>query len=440
MATATIPSHPLLAGAESLLDGPGGQPGFLAERRRQAAASFAELGLPTRAWEEWRFTGVSHLEDALWTVAERAPQLPSIDDPPLGDANRLVVVDGWLEPGLSRLHGLPDGVFVGSLAEAAVRRPELVEPHLARHAALNDHPFVALNAAQFRDGVLLWIPAGMVLDRPIEVQLVARRHERPTLALPRVLIVAGRGSQAAVVQRSAGGSADTLTCSVTEVVLEDGAALDHYSVVDDDHGATHIAALEVRQGRNSAMHSGVFVTGGGLVRSDLTVTLGGTGADATLEGLYLTAGRQHVDNHLLVRHSVPSCTSRQLYKGILDGSSRAVFNGRIVVDKGAQKTDARQSNRNLLLSPAALVQSNPQLEILADDVRCTHGSTIGRLDEDAVFYLRSRGLDRASAESLLTWAFAAEVVEGIRVPELRDRLRRAVAARLPSSHMIEELL
>jgi Fe-S cluster assembly protein SufD len=176
------------------------------------------------------------------------------------------------------------------------------------------------------------------------------------------------------------------------------------------------------------------------VRSDLAVTLGGAGADATLEGLYLTSGRQHVDNHLLVRHSVPSCTSRQLYKGILDGSSRAVFNGRIVVDKGAQKTDARQSNRNLLLSSAALVQSNPQLEILADDVRCTHGSTIGRLDEDAVFYLRSRGLDRASAESLLTWAFAAEVVEGVRVPELRDRLRRAVAARLPSTNMIEELL
>ncbi|PWB78962.1 MAG: Fe-S cluster assembly protein SufD [Holophagae bacterium] len=440
MATATIPSHPLLAGAESLLDGPGGQPGFLAERRRQAAASFAGLGLPTRAWEEWRFTGVSHLEEAQWTVAERAPQLPSIDEPPLGDANRLVVVDGWLEPGLSRLQGLPDGVFAGSLAEAVVRRPELVEPHLVRHAALNDHPFVALNAAQFRDGVLLWIPAGMVLDRPIELQLVARRHRRPTLALPRVLIVAGRSSQAAVVHRSAGGSADTLTCSVTEVVLEDGAVLDHYSVVDDDHGATHIAALEVRQGRDSAMHSGVFVTGGGLVRSDLAVTLGGAGAGATLEGLYLTSGRQHVDNHLLVRHSVPSCTSRQLYKGILDGSSRAVFNGRIVVDKGAQKTDARQSNRNLLLSPAALVQSNPQLEILADDVRCTHGSTIGRLDEDAVFYLRSRGLDRTSAESLLTWAFAAEVVEGVRVPELRDRLRRAVAARLPSSQMIEELL
>jgi len=252
--------------------------------------------------------------------------------------------------------------------------------------------------------------------------------------------VVGRSSQATVVHRSSGGSADTFTCAVTEVVLEDGAVLDHYSVIDDDHGATHIATLEVRQGRDSALHSGAFTLGGGLVRNDLAVTLRGAGADATLDGLYLTSGSQHVDNHLLVRHGAPGGTSRQLYKGILDGSSRAVFNGRIVVDKGAQKTDARQSNRNLLLSPAALVQSNPQLEILADDVRCTHGSTIGRLDEDAVFYLRSRGLDRASAESLLTWAFAAEVVEGIRVPELRDRLRRAVAARLPSSHMIEELL
>lgn len=440
MATATIPSHPLLAGAEALLGGPGGQPGFLAELRRQAAVSFAELGLPTRAWEEWRFTGVKHLEEAQWPVAERALELPSIDDSPLGDAHRLVMVDGWLEPELSRLQGLPEGVFAGSLADAAVRRPELVEPHLARHAALADHPFVALNAALFRDGVLLWIPPGMVLDRPIELQLVARRHERRTMALPRVLIVAGRSSQATVVHRSTGGSADTFTCAVTEIVLEDGAVLDHYSVMDDDHSATHIAAFEVRQGRDSAMHSGVFVTGGGLVRNDLAVTLRGTGANATLDGLYLTSGSQHVDNHLLVRHSAPGGTSRQLYKGILDGSSRAVFNGRIVVDPGAQKTDARQSNRNLLLSPAALVQSNPQLEILANDVRCTHGSTIGRLDEDAVFYLRSRGLDRAAAESLLTWAFAAEVVEGVRVPELRERLRRAVAARLSSTQMIEELL
>jgi len=440
MATATVPNHPLLTGAEALLDGPGGQTGFLAERRRQAAASFAELGLPTRAWEEWRFTGVRHLEEAQWIVPDRALQPPPLDDRLLGDAHRLVVVDGWLEPELSRLQGLPDRVFAGSLADAAVRRPELVEPHLARHAALNDHPFVALNAAQFRDGALLWIPPGMVLDRPIQLLLIARRHERPTMVLPRVLIVAGRGSQATVVHRSAGGGADTFTCAVTEIVLEDGAVLDHYSVVDDDHGATHIAAFEVRQGRDSSFRSSVTTLGGGLVRNDLAVTLGGTGADATLEGLYLTSGSQHVDNHLLVRHSAPGGTSRQLYKGILDGSSRAVFNGRIVVDPGAQKTDARQSNRNLLLSPAALVQSNPQLEILANDVRCTHGSTIGRLDEDAVFYLRSRGLDRVSAESLLTWAFAAEVVEGVRMPELRDRLRRAVAARLSSTQMIEELL
>jgi len=439
MATATLPRHPLLAPADAL-PADRGQPGFLAERRRRAAASLAERGLPTRSWEEWRFTDVSRLAEAQWTVAERALELPPVDDRPLGDAHRLVVVDGWLEPALSRLQGLPEGVFAGSLADAAARRPELVEPHLARHAALADHPFVALNTAQFRDGVLLWIGAGTVVDRPIELQLVARKHERPTMALPRVLIVAGRGSQASVVVSSAGGGADTLTCPVTEVVLEDGAVLDHYSVVDDDHSATHISALEVRQGRDSSFRSGVFALGGGLVRSDLAVTLGGTGADATLNGLYLTSGRQHVDSHLLVRHSAPSCTSRQLYKGILDASSRAVFNGRIVVDKGAQKTDARQSNRNLLLSSAALVQSNPQLEILADDVRCTHGSTIGRLDEDAVFYLRSRGLDRAAAESLLTWAFAAEVVEGVRVPELRDRLRRAVAARLSSTQMIEELL
>jgi len=440
MATATIPTHPLLAGVGALLDGRHGEPGFLAERRRQAAASFTELGLPTRRWEEWRFTGVKHLGEVPWVVAERGRQLLPMPRPSLADGHRLVVADGWLEPELSRLEGLPDGVFAGSLADAAAHRPELVEPHLARHDALTDHPFVALNAAQFRDGVLLWIPPGTVLDRPVELELIARRHDRPTVVLPRVLIVVGRSSQATVVHRSSGGSADTFTCAATEVVIEDGAVLDHYSVIDDDQSATHIASLEVRQGRDSALHSGAFTLGGGLVRNDLAVTLRGTGADATLDGLYLTAGSQHVDNHLLVRHGAPGGTSRQLYKGILDGSSRAVFNGRIVVDPGAQKTDARQSNRNLLLSAEALVQSNPQLEILADDVRCTHGSTIGRLDEDAVFYLRSRGLDRAAAESLLTWAFATEVVDRIRVPGLRDSLRDAVLARLPGSAQIAEAL
>ena len=439
MATATLPSHSLLAGVEAMLDSRG-EPSFLAELRRRAAARFAELGLPARSWEDWRFTDLSRLGEASWAVPERAPQPPVFDDRPLGDSYRLVLADGWLAPELSRLKGLPSGVFAGSLADAAARRPELVEPHLAQHAALADHPFLALSAAQFRDGVLLAIPAGTVLDRPVELRLVAAAHPQPTLVPPRLLIVAGRGSQATVVVGSTGGSAHTLTCAVTEVVLEDGAVLDHYSVIDDDHAATHIAALEVRQGRDSALRSSVLALGGGLVRSDLAVMLNGAGADATLNGLYLTSGHQHVDNHLLVSHRAPSCTSRQLYKGILDGSSRAVFNGRIVVEKGAQKTDARQSNRNLLLSAAALVQSNPQLEILADDVRCTHGSTIGRLDEDAVFYLRSRGLDRAAAESLLTWAFAAEVVDGVLVPELRDRLRHAVAARLPSSDLVEEVL
>ncbi|HQN95717.1 MAG TPA: Fe-S cluster assembly protein SufD [Thermoanaerobaculales bacterium] len=431
MSAATVPTHPLLAGVDALLDGRLREPGFLAERRRQAAASFARLGLPTRRWEEWRFTGVKHLGEAPWVVAERARQLPPMPRPSLADGLRLAVVDGWLEPELSRLDGLPDGVFAGSLAEAAARRPELVEPHLARHDALTDHPFVALSTAQFRDGVLLWVPAGTVLDRPIEVELIARPHDRPTIVLPRFLIVVGRSSQATVILRSSGGSADTFTCAVTEVVLEDGAVLDHCSVIDDDRGVTHIASLEARQGRDSALRSGAFTLGGGLVRNDLAVTLRGEGADATLDGLYLTSGGQHVDNHLRVRHGAPGGTSRQLYKGILDGSSRAVFNGRIVVDTCAQKTDARQSNRNLLLSAEALVQSNPQLEILADDVRCTHGSTIGRLDEDAVFYLRSRGLDRGAAESMLTWAFAAEVVDRVRVPELRDSLRDAMLARLP---------
>lgn len=430
MSTVAASTHPLLSGAEAIRDD--GRSGFLSEIRRRAAERFEALGVPTRRTEAWRFTGIARVADEPRTIAEPGRAL-SAEELPAAEGRRIVLVDGWLREELSDLGGLPDGVVACSLVAAAEKHREIVKTNLGRHEELSDHPFVALNSAQFRDGLLLWLPDGTTLDEPVEVLLVATEADRPTLVVPRVLVVAGRGSRAELVQRSLGGNGQTLTCSVTELVLGDGAVLRHVVSQEDHPEAAHVAATEVRQERDSAFASSVVSTGGGLVRNDLAVSLLGPGADATLDGLYVVSGKRHVDNQLRVHHTQPHCTSRQLYKGVLDGSARAVFNGRIVVDPGAQKTDARQSNRNLLLSDAALVNSNPQLEIFADDVRCTHGSTVGRLDEDAVFYLRSRGLGVAAAETLLTWAFAAEVVDRIPVEAVRRRVTSTVLSRLPGS-------
>ena len=430
--------HPLLSVHQLPLGANSGEPSFLNDLRRNAAARFEELGLPSRKDEAWRFTGVSHLADADLLPPDATAEPPAFA--PLNGAHRLVFVDGLLRAELSDIRGLPSGVQLEGMSTALARAPETLREGLGSGTSLADHPFEALNTARFRDGAVLRIPAGAMVDQPIELAFLDGEVDRPTLSTPRILIVAERASQATIVERHLSGTGRSLHCAVSEIVLEDGAVLDHYRIVDEGPDTTHIAAIDVRLGRDSAYRGHGFTIGGGLVRNDIVATLNGEGADATLNGLYLTGGRQHVDNHLRVRHAAPHCTSHQLYKGVLDDRSRAVFNGRIIVDPGAQKTDAKQSNRNLLLSETALVHSNPQLEIFADDVRCTHGSTIGRLDEDAIFYLRSRGIDRMTAESLLTFAFASEVVDRVRLEPVRDRLREVLLGRLPGSDLIREAL
>jgi len=430
--------HPLLSVHQLPPDANSGEPSFLTDLRRNAAARFEELGLPSRKDEAWRFTGVSHLADADLLPPDGTAEPPAFT--PLAGAHRLVFVDGLLRAELSDIRELPSGVQLEGMSDALARAPETLREGLGSGTSLADHPFEALNTARFRDGAVLRIPAGAMVDQPIELAFLGGEVDRPTLSTPRILIVAERASQATIVERHLSGTGRSLHCAVSEIVLEDGAVLDHYRIVDEGPDTTHIAAIDVRLGRDSAYRGHGFTIGGGLVRNDIVATLNGEGADATLNGLYLTGGRQHVDNHLRVRHAAPHCTSHQLYKGVLDDRSRAVFNGRIIVDPGAQKTDAKQSNRNLLLSETALVHSNPQLEIFADDVRCTHGSTIGRLDEDAIFYLRSRGIDRMTAESLLTFAFASEVVDRVRLEPVRDRLREVLLGRLPGSDLIREAL
>jgi Fe-S cluster assembly protein SufD len=258
------------------------------------------------------------------------------------------------------------------------------------------------------------------------------------VSYPRNLVVAEAGSQVTVVEQYVGLDAGYLTCAVTELVVGEGANVDHYKLQDEAAGAYHMAVQALVQGGRSSFSSHALHTGGQLVRNDVHAALVGEGADCILNGLYMVHGRQVVDNHMWMDHVAPHCTSHELYKGVLEDEARAVFNGRIKVHPGAQKTDAKQTNRNLLLSAAAVANSNPQLEIFADDVRCTHGSTVGQLDDDAVFYLRSRGIGADAATSILTYAFAADIVGRLKVPAVRRDVEEFLFRRLPAGDVVRD--
>jgi Fe-S cluster assembly protein SufD len=428
----TLLAHDLLPGNARV------EPGFVADLRRRARARFDALGFPTPKMEEWRFTNVKKIAETPLVLATHPAEQPTIEPFCVPDAHRIVLVNGRFSPELSATAELPAGAVLTSLADALEWSPELIEPHLGRHADIDRHAFTALNTALFQDGVLLWLASGVAVDRPIQLLMVTTADEEPTANFPRIAILAGQSSSANIVESYVGSAEKTLTCPVTEIVLDANAALSLTTTHEEDAAANHVANRQARLARDSRLNCHTITLGGGLVRSDVNVTLDAEGAHASLAGLSVTDGDQHVDNHVRVRHRAPRCTSDQQYRGILDGASRAVFTGRIVVDQDAQRTDARQSNRNLILSDVALAHSNPQLEILADDVRCTHGSTVGRLDEDALFYLQSRGLDRAAAESLLTYAFASEVVQTIEIDEVRARVERALTSRLPRGEILRE--
>ena len=422
------------------------EPAGLQLLRRQAISAFARLGFPTLRQEEWRATNVAPIVRTSFTRVpgdtEPADVPAEALEPLVFDAAvRLVFVDGRFAPRLSMTDDateLPAGAFIGSLAEALLRVPQLVEPHLAQHARFDNHPFVALNTAFLRDGAFVYLPRGAVLEKPVHLLFMASGTETAaTVSYPRNLIVAGENSQIKLVETYA-GLGTYLTCAVTELVVGPGAVVDHYKVQRESVDAFHMATFQIEAQRACAPSSHSISIGGGIVRNDVNALLDGEGIDCILNGLYLAEGRQLVDNHMRVEHAKPHCSSHELYKGILDGKARAVFNGLIHVRHGAQKTDAKQSNRNLLLSSDAIANSNPQLEIFADDVKCTHGSTVGQLDEDAVFYLRSRGIGKEAARSLLTYAFASDIVERIKVEPVRRDLEEFLFTRLPQGGVVRQ--
>jgi len=355
----------------------------------------------------------------------------------LREVREIVFVNGRHVPELSA-EGT-DGVQVSSLREALAHHPDRVQPHLARHAGDDKNPFVALNTVFLEDGALLSIPEGRVVKEPIHLLYFSTGDGPPAVTHPRTLVVAGPRSQATVVETYAGVDGSVyLTNAVTEIVVEDGAVLDHYTLQREGGASFHVATLGVSQGRDARFSDHAVTLGAALSRSDINTVFAAPGGECALNGLFLAGDRQHMDTHTRIDHAKPHCSSRELYKGVLDGKARGVFHGTILVRKDAQKTDAMQTNKNLLLSREALVQSTPALQIFADDVKCKHGSTTGQLDPAALFYLRSRGIGEEPARALLTYAFASDVVGRMKVEAIRARVTAFLQSRLPRAAEIQE--
>ncbi|MDH5667070.1 MAG: Fe-S cluster assembly protein SufD [Nitrospira sp.] len=404
----------------------GSMPEWIKRYRQAAGTCFADMGFPTSHHEERRYTDVTPVMETPFAFAWHAPEISKGEAEPIvswvGPRHQLTFVNGHFAPSLSLLHRLPQGVIVGSLRDCDEASSSLLEPHLGRHAWHEDHAFVALNAAFLNDGAFLYLPAKMAVEEPILVLFLSSPEGQATISHPRVLVVAGPSSQATVIEGYVGMKGDCyFTNAVTEVVLGEEAVVNHHLLQEESQAAYHIATLAVHQERNSTFMSHSLALGGALARIEVHGLLADEGSTCTLRGLYAAAGRQHVDIHTRIEHARRRCTSRQLYNGILGGHARGVFDGRVLVRQDAHKTDASQTNKNLLLSEDAVVHSTPQLEIFADDVKCVHGTTVGQLDPDALFYLRSRGLDLEDARRVMTQAFSSELFGYIGPARIRDR-------------------
>jgi Fe-S cluster assembly protein SufD len=421
------------------------QPSWLFPLRKAGMARFAELGFPTLQQEDWRFTNVAPIAKLPFNPVFEADRdgltRESIAQLLFGglDAIRLVFVNGHYCEELSSPAVRQPGITVKNLAAALKTDSALLEQHLARHATGEDNSFAALNTAFFQDGAFVHVPAGKTLEKPVHLVFVSTVKETGATAHPRNLIVAEKGSQATVLE-SYVSTVDVpyFTNAVTELVLGEGAVLEHAKFQDEHTAAFHIAAIHAHLGRSSNFISHSIATGARLSRNSIRTKLAGEGVECVLNGLYLTRGDQLADHHMVVEHAEPHCNSHEYYNGILDEKSKGVFHGRILVRQPAQKTDAKQTNKNLLLSEDATVDTKPQLEIYADDVKCTHGATVGQLNEESIFYLRARGIGAGTARRMLIHAFAGEIIERVRCTPAREELDRLIWERLEANPHLAE--
>lgn len=419
---------------------------WLRRLREDAFARFCETGFPTTHDEDWRFTNVAAIARTPFALAPRtairltgsALQPWRMEDV----AVELVFVDGQFARELSVLDDSPTGVSVSSLRDAIKSLPEALEPQLGRYLDIQRDPFCALNTAFAEDGAYVHVARSTVLEDPIRLLFVSTASDLPVMIHPRNLLVFGNESQATVIEEYVTmGSGVVLCNSATELIAGENATVSHYMIEREHREAFNISTLRIQQQRSANIASHSLLLGGGLVRNNVHPVLSGEGGECLINGLFIGDDQQHLDNHMHVEHASPHCSSRQFYNGILDGHAHGVFHGRIVVHKNAQKTDAKQTNRNLLLSDDAQIDTKPQLEIYADDVKCTHGATIGQIEENALFYLRSRGVDEISARKILLLAFAGECLERMKPGPAHSHAERlihahllSVAAHLPGHH------
>ena len=415
------------------------QPGWLRNIRATAWERFLAVGLPTarRGNEPYKYTNVAPIAGAELALATdgvgdlSAKELSEIAPLREGGA-RLVFIDGQYSDGLSDVRSAGTGIRVSSLADAIESGSDTVSGHLARYADVEEDGFIALNTAFISDGAFIEIEENASVESTLYLVFVSTDGAQ-TVSHPRVLVVAGRGSISTIAESYVGVPGNRcLTNSVAEIVLEDDATLNHYRLLMESEDAFHVGVSRVKQGANSAYNSRVFERQVGLGRFDLYTSIDGENASCDLKGLYFTSGRQHMDNYININHEKPFCTSRLLYKGILDGRSRAVFGGTVYVQPGAIKTDSHQEDKNLVLSPDAEVDSKPSLFIWADDVKCGHGATAGNIDLDTVFYMRSRGIDLETASRLLIYGFASEIIDTVEDDYLREYLEGLFLDSLPS--------
>ncbi|BBG30600.1 Fe-S cluster assembly protein SufD [Zymobacter palmae] len=413
----------------------------LAAQRQRGLAHFLDVGFPTRRHEAWKYLDLRRIADTDYAL----PAVDAVADVNVGsvalnhDTHRLVFIDGQFSAAHSRIDALPEGVQLTPLSSMLVSGD--VPADLFSLVDEQRTPFTALNQAFVTDGAVLTLNAGCVVERPIELLFVSRQHDTPLAIQPRVVIRAERQSQASVLEHYVSlGDAANLTNVVTEIHLEDGAHLRHYMLQEQSQQDVRIGNVRVDQARDAHFASYSLTLGGALARNDLCTELNGENAQSDYWGLFFGQGRQVLDNHTVVNHNVPRTFSNENYKGILGGRARGIFNGRVYIKRDAQQVRGYQSNANLLLSDRAEIDTKPELEIYADDVQCSHGATTGQLDQDALFALRARGIDKEMARAMLTLAFAGEVLQATHLPAVAQRVEHLVAGELPGRFNLADLV
>jgi Fe-S cluster assembly protein SufD len=416
------------------------QPAWVFPLRKAGISRFAELGFPTLQDEDWRFTNVSPIVqlpfNPIFAAAERLrPDVLSKFAFHSLAGTRLVFVDGHWSANLSSAP--PSGFKATSLAAALKRDSDFLEKHLGRYSRGEDNPFTSLNAAFFQDGAFIHVPAGMKVESPVHILYLATGKETGATMSPRNLIIAEKGSQITILESYVSlADAAYFTNAVTELAAEEDSAVEYCKFQDESGSAFHMAAIHAHLGRHSRLVAHSIATGAQLSRNNIRTALAGQGVECILNGLYLTKGDQLADHHMIVEHAQPNCNSHEYYNGILDGRSKGVFHGRILVRQIAQRTDAKQTNKNLLLSEDATADTKPQLEIYADDVKCTHGATVGQLNEESIFYLRARGIGLETARRMLIHAFAGEIIERIRHLPIREEMDQLIWDRLEANPLV----